>query len=217
MVLMPKKKSRLGGIKKTQEYKDASKIGKWVARFRKQHKILFALAVILILYFGIKQVQIYFERKDFQTAERVVSELVSEIQAELGSAEVEEYRQCSYGTKKFEKKNLGCNFGYSLSYTVKNEKKAREKAIIADGIIKKNNEINISYEEEIIFSKPKDTIGAEYQGSSKTIAFKRASEVICSFGHTFSINHNKLTKKYIASFSCRSPNGTITNYYPMID
>lgn len=189
--------------------------------WRRKHKVLFILAILLVIFGGFwvkKQVDISSERKDFQTAERVVGDLVNQIQNELGKTEVEESKGCGYASAKFGKGRLGCSFSYSFTYNVKNSKEAEENAKIINDIIKNNVYVDLgksSFPEINGKFVERDTSFADDRKILNNVSiphlFKGTNSLVC----ISNVSYGYKQKTLGVYVDCHSKETAKTNYYPI--
>jgi cell division protein FtsL len=199
-----------------------SKKFKQIILWKRKHKVLFLLAIVVLIVIGFllyRQANILHERQQFKTGEKTVSEIMSQLTAELGESEADIYRQCSYGTIKLAKKNLGCSFEYYISYKVSSPAEASNKAQRANEIISNTPSISFRSTDTIRFLDEDDKLSTlKSKDSIYGIDIEGANFLRCgvTLGYGKEIKHESQRVISVA-IKCSSKENVTTNYYPMVN
>lgn len=138
---MPKR-----GIKSTTKFKPWTRVKHGYSSYYHRHKkttlLLTLIAIVLVIYGAL----ILVEWTQFKLAEKKINHLYTDTLNTLGTPESKYIRgSCGYASAKFHKGDLGCGYGFSLTYKGNNIDEANEIANKVANIIESQKYLNVTY------------------------------------------------------------------------
>ncbi len=112
----------------------------------KKHKVITSLLVIALLFGVYYGVRASYEWTQFKLAERKVDSLYALTIEKLGEPEKKSFESsCGHASAKFHQGALGCGYGGSLTYKVKNVDEANKIANEFADLIEDQKEFKLDY------------------------------------------------------------------------
>ncbi len=155
---MPKKKP----VRKKSNKKFAVEAPK-VFTFKTKYRgriILGIIMILVLLFLGVRQIQIFQEKADYRQAEVVLDRLYGEIEAKIGKPDkIERGEECFYSSAKFSKGILRCSVSVYFSQSIDDVGLASTNANQIVNILKQDTRLKISeykYSDLIDFSTKED-------------------------------------------------------------